>query len=178
MAGSATITINPLPTLYLVTGGGNYCSGGTGVHVGLSGSTIGVNYQLIVGGLPSGSPMPGTSVAIDFGAQTTAGSYSVLATNTTAGCSQLMTGTATIVINPLPAAHNITGGGNYCPGGSGVHIGLNGSNAGINYQLMNGITPVGAPLAGTGSPLDLGRKLRLVPIRLSVLILRLPVQEI
>ena len=34
------------PTLYSVTGGGPYCSGGSGVAVGLSNSEIGVTYQI------------------------------------------------------------------------------------------------------------------------------------
>src|ERR1019366_8779397 len=32
----ASIAVNPVPAAYTVTGGGNYCAGGTGVHVGLS----------------------------------------------------------------------------------------------------------------------------------------------
>ena len=67
MAGSVTITVNPLPAIYTVTGGGAYCSGGSGVPVGLSSSQVGVNYQLYLGGVPVGSPIAGTSIAISFG---------------------------------------------------------------------------------------------------------------
>jgi len=156
MAGSATITINPLPVVYTVTGGGSYCAGGTGIHVGLSGSNTGINYQLVNGSTAVGSPVPGTGSALDFGALTAAGTYTVYAVNAATGCNSGMTGSAIVVINPLPNIDSVTGGGNYCPGGTGVHVGLNTSTVGVNYQLLRGTTTIGAPLAGTGSGLDFG----------------------
>jgi hypothetical protein len=157
MTGSVTININALPALFTITGGGNYCAGGSGLAIGLSGSSIGVSYQLLNGGVPSGAPMSGTVLALNFGLRTAAGNYTILGTNTTTGCSATMTGSATIVVNSLPVAFNVTGGGSYCLGGTGVSIGLSGSNTGTNYQLYNGTVAVGAPLAGsTGSTLDFG----------------------
>ena len=44
-----TITVNPTPTIFTVSGGGAYCSGGLGVDIILSGSETGVNYQLYNG---------------------------------------------------------------------------------------------------------------------------------
>ncbi len=156
MLGSATITINPLPTAFSVTGGGGYCAGGSGVVVGLGNSTVGVNYQLFVGASAVGGPVAGTGSALNFGLQTTAGTYTVVATNTTTGCVNTMTGSATVTINPLPGVFTVTGGGSYCSGGTGVSVGLSGSASGINYQLMLGASPVGAAMAGTGSALDFG----------------------
>jgi hypothetical protein len=52
--------------------------------------------------------------------------------------------------------YNVTGGGGYCVGGNGVDVGLAGSVNGISYQLYNNGSPVGDPVAGTGSPLDFG----------------------
>ena len=96
------ITVNPLPTPCTVTGGGNYCSGGPGVHVGLSCSVTGLSYQLLLGGVAVGSPLAGTGLPLDFGLQTAAGTYTVIATNSTTGCSGPMSGSATIGINPAP----------------------------------------------------------------------------
>ena len=155
MTGSVTIGTYPLPVVFNVTGGGNYCSGGTGVNAGLSGSVAGVNYQLWNGGAPLGT-MPGTGLPINFGLQTIAGTYTVKATNATTGCTITMSGSATIGINPLPALHTVTGGGNYCAGGTGVHIGLNGSDMGTNYRLYNTSGPVGSIVAGTGYAIDFG----------------------
>jgi len=124
MSGSATIGTNPLPASFNVTGGGGYCSGGTGVHIGLSGSATGINYQLMQGSTPVGAPSSGTGALVDFGIFTTPGTYSVVASNTSTTCSATMSGTATVVINALPTAYAVIGGGNYCVGGSGSPLGL------------------------------------------------------
>ena len=154
MTGTATITINPLPTIFAVTGGGSYCAGGTGVHVGLSNSTVGVSYQLYDGATLMNT-MAGTGAALDFGLETAAGTYTVLATNTTTFCTNNMSGSATVVINPLPTAYTVTGGGAYCAGGTGVHVGLSNSDLGINYQLYDGATLI-TTVAGIGGALDFG----------------------
>lgn len=156
MTGSVTVVINPLPVAYTISGGGNYCSGGVGLNVYLSNSDIGTNYQLFVGGVPTGSAVAGTGTLLDFGLQTTAGLYSVVATNTVTGCVNNMAGSATVVIDPLPVVYNMTGGGHYCAGATGVNVGLSSSDAGINYQLFIGGTPTGGPVAGTGSALIFG----------------------
>jgi len=156
MTGTATVGLYPLPTVYNVTGGGNYCTGGAGVNVGLNNSAIGVSYQLMLGTAPTGAPMAGTGGSLSFGPQITAGPYTVVATNTTTGCVKTMNGTANVGLNALPATFNVTGGGNFCAGGTGVHIGLSNSATGIKYQLMNGSTAVGSPMSGTGSALDFG----------------------
>ena len=156
MSLSADVTINPLPSVFFVHGGGSYCAGGTGVDVSLSGSNTGINYQLYNNGIMIGSVMTGTGSSLDFGMQTNAGYYTVIASDASTSCPKLMSDTARIRINPLPVNYNITGGGTYCPGGTGVTVGLNGSNTGINYQLYIGTSTIGAPLAGTGSALDFG----------------------
>jgi uncharacterized protein YjdB len=159
MSGTVVVSVNPLPGLYTVSGGGSYCAGGAGLHVLLSGSTIGINYQLFNGVTPVGAPIPGSSAAIDFGLLTGAGTYTVVATDVTTGCTATMTGSATILVNALPVLHAVTGGGSYCPGGSGLAIGLDGSNTGTNYQLYIGASPSGAPVAGnTGFPITFGLK--------------------
>lgn len=156
MTGSVTINTNPLPVAYAVTGGGSYCSGGTGVHVGLLSSTPGNTYQLYVAGSPVGVGVAGTGSALDFGVQTLAGNYTVKATDNVTGCVSTMLGSATISINTLPAVYIVTGGGNYCVGGLGLHVGLTGSQTGVDYQLFNGGLMVGAPMSGTGAALDFG----------------------
>ncbi|MCF8449495.1 MAG: Ig-like domain-containing protein, partial [Taibaiella sp.] len=156
MTGSATVVINPLPAIHSVTGGGNYCAGGSGVTVGLSSSATGINYQLYNGASAAGSPVAGTGAAISFGSQTAAGTYTVVATNASTSCTSNMTGSAVVVINPLPTVQTVTGGGSYCTGGSGVNVGLNGSATGINYQLYNDASPTGSAVAGTGSAITFG----------------------
>ncbi len=155
-AGNATVTINSLPTAYTLTGGGSYCATGAGVDVALSGSQTGVSYQLYNGVLPVSTPLSGTGFSIDFGMQTASGIYTVVATNTTSLCNNGMTGQDTITVNPLPTVFTVTGGGAYCTGGPGVHVGLSGSQSGVSYQLYAGGASVGSPVAGTGGILDFG----------------------
>ena len=155
----STIAVSVIssPSAYSVTGGGSFCSGDTtGVHIGTSGSDAGVNYQLFYGITPTGSPVAGSGTALDMGSYATAGGYTILATDATSGCSTSMTDSALLIANPKPTAYLVTGGGHYCADGTGVAVGLSNSDYGIDYQLFNGTTAVGSPLAGTASPLDFG----------------------
>lgn len=101
-SGAGVLTLNQLPFAFNVTGGGAYCVGANGVPVGLSLSSTGVNYQLLLNGVNTGNPLAGTGGAISFGNKTTAGVYTVVAYNATTGCTQPMTGSVTVTVNPLP----------------------------------------------------------------------------
>ena len=74
----------------------------------------------------------------------------MVATDATTGCTSNMSGSVIVSINPLPTVYNVTGGGAYFSGGSGVPIGLSGSQSDVNYQLYNGASAVGSPVNGTG----------------------------
>ncbi|MGI8599779.1 MAG: beta strand repeat-containing protein, partial [Chitinophagaceae bacterium] len=52
-----------------------------------------------------------------------------------------------------PTIFNVTGGGVYCAGGSGVSINLSGSQSEFTYQLFNGTTAIGNAVSGTGNAL-------------------------
>lgn len=153
MTGSVTIGINPLPVVYTVTGGGNYCFGGSGVHVGLNNSSTGTTYTIT-----GGPSVAGSNSGVDFGLMSTAGSYNVTAVIDATGCTNTMAGTAVVGVNPLPTTYSVIGGGAYCQGGAGSEILLDNSDAGISYQLYMGTTAVGPVVAGTGSgsPLSFG----------------------
>ncbi len=146
------VTINAAPTPFNVTGGGSYCSGGTGVHIGLDGSAPGVSY-VVHSGSASFTPVIGTGGTLDLGLYTVAGTYTVTGA---LSCTSTMTGSAVITITPLPALFTVSGGGTMCPGSAGFHIILSGSVAGVSYQLYNGSTSIGSPLPGTGLSLDFG----------------------
>ncbi len=157
MSGIATIAINPLPLVYMVTGGGSYCPGGAGVHVNLNYSNTGVNYQLYRGSSPIlGALIAGSDAGLDFGLQTVAGTYSVVAIDASSSCSSNMSGSVNVSINSLPAPHSVTGGGNYCAGSVGLHVGLNGTNVGTRYQLFYSSAPIGTSINGTGAAIDFG----------------------
>lgn len=155
-------TVNALPGLFTVTGGGSYCAGGTGVAIGLSGAATGISYQLYNGAATAGSPVVGGTTAFSFGTFTTAGTYTVLATNPVTGCQRAMTGSANVVINPLPATitgtpvvcvasttslANTTAGGTWTSSATGIATvgaatgvvtGVAGGTATISYTLATG----------------------------------------
>jgi hypothetical protein len=63
----------------------------------------------------------------------------------------------TIYIASAPQVFNVTGGGNYPYGGTGVHIGLSGSEGYYSYYLyLNGGTNYVASKPGNGNPIDFG----------------------
>jgi len=121
MSGSANVISNPLPKSYIVTGGGAYCNGGTGIQVGLSSSETGVNYQLILNNTNIGNPIQGTGSAIDFGYQTGVGTYSAIGINALTACSNLMNGNATVTLSASPTAPaTISGTNSLCAGSTTI----------------------------------------------------------
>ena len=156
MNGSSIILVNPLPTIFNVTGGGVSCSSGSGVSVGLSSSQTNVNYQLRLNNSPIGNSVSGTGSALNFGLQTASGTYSVIATNVTTSCSASMANPVSITSASSPTVYQLSGGGAVCLGGVGMPINLSGSQTGSTYLLFNSSGSTGVNISGTGNPLAFG----------------------
>ncbi len=155
---TVVVTVNALPTVYDVAGGGTYCAGGPGLPVGLSDSEAGVNYQLKRNGTNVGAPVAGTGAGISFGNQTLAGTYTVEATlQANTACTSIMNGSVDIIITDLIMTDVITHSPDFCMKDPGPVVGLSGSKVGVSYQLQTGAgANLGAPVAGTGSPIFFG----------------------
>lgn len=69
---------------------------------------------------------------------------------------QTCTETHAIVVVIQPSLFHMTGGGNVVPGGSGVAVGLSGSEVGVVYKLMKNGQYSGTNKAGTGSAISFG----------------------
>ena len=155
MSGSAHVTVAQSPNVFTVTGGGLFCVGGVGVVVGLSGSQPGVSYQLKKDGVNVGAAVVGTGSTLDFGLQTSLGTYTVEASKTTTSgarinvemgvipsvtCTATMSGSATVA-HDLPTA-TITGAATVCKGASPVVLTFTGANGvgnyTFNYQINGG----------------------------------------
>jgi len=96
--GYVTITYTKTctdPTIYTVSGGGSYCSGGGGKTITLSGSQSGVTYQLYKDAVAYGGTFGGTGSAIS-GSFTDEGYYTVKATTAGGYCDMPMSGGAAI----------------------------------------------------------------------------------
>lgn len=140
-------------TTFNVNGGGAFCSGDSGVTVGLSGSEVGVDYQLRVNSVAVGTAVPGTGAALSFGLQTGAGAYTVQASNTTSGCVGLMAGNASVIVNTAPSIGSQPSTANPAVGAS-ASLTVTATGGGLSYQwrrdgtnLVNGGNISGATSA-------------------------------
>ena len=115
--GVALVTVNQLPQIFnLSATNPHFCEGGVGDTLLLSGSEVGVNYQLKSGLTNVGLPVNGTGAVIKFIGITLAGApLNVIATNQTTLCSRPMNGTVSLIQDPLPlAAGTISGSSAIC----------------------------------------------------------------
>ena len=144
MSGSVTVTLGALPVVYIVGGGGTHCDTTTCPHITLSGSDIGVTYKLMC----SGSVVltrTGTGAAIDFGAECTNCTYSVVATNDATGCSNTMTGTA-VVSSGTPCP--ITGATVICVGSTSTLSACTGCRWASSTPAVISIDPCSGVVTG------------------------------
>lgn len=136
--GTLPITILPSPTVYNVSGGGEYCVDAKNLKVTLSNSQTGVSYQLLKDGNPDGSPVAGidnTSITLPLGTLVSGTStYTVLATNIK-GCTSTMSGSAVFTFHVLPAG---TLTADYTAVCEGETINFTATDGYDNYIFLNG----------------------------------------
>jgi hypothetical protein len=134
MSGSATVVAPSYPQDFTVSGGGTMCSGDPGLPIFLSSSQNGASYQLLRDGVPVGTPLTGPFVQLTWPNQTLPGLYTVRASRF-GSCDAIMSGSATISVNPSPTLFTISGGGGYCLGSSAT-VNLDASELGVGYQII------------------------------------------
>jgi len=149
-SASTSVTVNPSPVKYNVTGGGNYCSNASGLVIGLDNSDTGINYQLINRSGSIGTSVAGNSGnAITFGLQTTANAdtFSVVATDVANSCFDTTMSGATIItaIPSVTPSVSITGnpGNSICAGTSVTFTALPVNGGKPSYQWTKNGSPVG-----------------------------------
>ena len=136
-----TITVYPLPIVYNVTGPVFYCFGASGVTLTLSGSQIGVSYQLYNNAAPDGAGRPGTGSSMTW-TNLTSGTYTVKASNLTTLCVNDMNGSLTVAENPDVVINSITTVLPNCFGSSDgvIVINASGGTGTYLYSINNGST--------------------------------------
>ena len=93
---TTSVVINPLPTIYTVSGTGVICSG-IASPITLSGSTVGINYKLAAIGF-FGSVLAGTGSALVFTPPSNIlATYTIEAINAATGCKVLMAGSVSTI---------------------------------------------------------------------------------
>jgi len=155
--------------------GGNGAAGNTATHGGGGGSSggatgAGSNGNLSVGGIaPAGGGNGGNGylATTDFpsgngtdGNKPGGGGGGALSNTGSGNFVGGDGGDGQVIITfcVIPTAYNVTGGGSYCANGSGVPVGLNGSNTGISYQLYRDGLATGSAINGTGGALSFGNQ--------------------
>jgi hypothetical protein len=120
--GSATITVDPLPSASLTVSGSSTLCSGSGTNISVALSETGVNYQLrnSAGNVNVGPAVAGDGATIDLptGSLSSTTTFNILATNTTTNCSVQLSGGAAVTINPLPQG-SLTANGPFCGSGAG-----------------------------------------------------------
>jgi PKD domain/Ig-like domain CHU_C associated/PKD-like domain/SprB repeat/CHU_C Type IX secretion signal domain len=101
LSSTVTITTNPLPVQYTLTGPEYYCFGAaTGVTLTLSDSELDVFYQLMNGAVPVGGAVLGTGSSLTW-TNNFDGSYFVAATrDAVPACTETMAGVVNVSANP------------------------------------------------------------------------------
>lgn len=121
---------------YYFTSNASYCSGTSGASLSLNSSQSGVNYQLKFGGSNVGSAISGTGGSIAWSNLTSAGTYNVVATKTSTGCSRQLPSSATVSILPASVGGSISGGLTACGSASGS-VTLSGHTGTIHQWEQN-----------------------------------------
>lgn len=133
------------PEEYNFIGGGGYCEGGAGRELILEGSETGVDYELFLDDVSTGTIIPGTGSSLSFGFHTTVGFYTVI--GYTDHCTEDMPGENYVFVQPLPGQPGSPSGPeSVCNGDTTVYTTSGASNA-DNYNWT-----VDPPGAGTLIP--------------------------
>ncbi|MFD2245773.1 T9SS type A sorting domain-containing protein [Pontibacter ruber] len=120
-----------------------------------------MSYNWTVGTAPNAKTYTTTTPSLTITADNSfaPGTYpvSVLLSNT---CETINMDLGSLTIKAAPQLFTLSGNGSYCTSSNpdGVEVTLNGSEIGVNYQLMLGSNPIGAPMAGTGNALNFGKQ--------------------
>ena len=102
-----SITVNPLPGVFNVTGTATICAGDSTL-IGLDGSENDIRYDLFRDGVLVDS-VAGDGNPIVFSAVGTAGTYTVAAQDTATTCGAVMTGSAVVTVTPVPGDPTVFG---------------------------------------------------------------------
>jgi len=139
---TVTVTVNPSPTASISQLNLEICRGSSTTLTASGGST----YLWNPGGATTAAIVVSPVVNTNYTAI-------VIAAN---GCSDFKT--VSIGVNDSPTLYNVTGGGSFCAGGTGVAVGLSGSQNGVNYQLKLNGANIGSTFAGNGAALSFGNQ--------------------
>ncbi|KAA3437837.1 Ig-like domain-containing protein [Rufibacter hautae] len=150
------------PTTFNVTPPTQTICSGQAASIALSGSQVGVSYQIYLGASPVGNIVEGTGGALTLstGAITTGGTYTIVATNTCGG-RVTMTGNSVVTVNPIPTSFAVTPTTQAICFNTAATLTLAGSETGVSYQVQiynpatGAYANTGSAVTGTGSAINI-----------------------
>jgi hypothetical protein len=151
LSGTSVVTVNPIPATPTINPVGplTVCEGTAAIVLT---SSAGSGNQWYKDGA---SILGATATTLNITtAPGNSGSYTVI--STVSGCASLVSAATSITINPLPLTTPIvTPATPTICSGSTVTVNVAGSQAGINYELFDGVTSLSSTIAGTGGAINL-----------------------
>ncbi|MBI9052166.1 MAG: hypothetical protein JEY96_00015 [Bacteroidales bacterium] len=144
----------PLPTATFISSDISICAGqSTNLQIGLTGAP---NWTVTIeeGGDSYIFPPQATS-PLTFSVDS-AGTYTITAISDMNGAGVVFGNDVIVTVAPVPALQAINGGGTYCQGASGLAIGLDGSELGVNYHLVDPLSATVSVVAGSGGAISFG----------------------
>jgi hypothetical protein len=149
MSITVAVMVYPFPTDKTVSAASSSVCSGNATNILVATSQSGVNYQLRDNATNAavGSAVTGTGGTINLptGILTSATTFNVLATNSSAACSVQMSSTATVTVTALPT---VTISTNYCIGGGKVRLTSSSQNS---YLWSTGATTQTIDVATAGN---------------------------
>ncbi|MEO1049199.1 MAG: gliding motility-associated C-terminal domain-containing protein [Bacteroidota bacterium] len=159
MNGSLTVNFATPPAVQnITTASPQTICFSEGLNIDLDGSEVGVTYEILINGAPSGITEAGTGAALTIavpGSTFADGDVVTVRGFIGLGCLTNMNGSVTINVNTDPIIQNITTPAilSICNTDDAI-IDLDGSEVGVNYEVLINGTPSGVIEAGTGGPLN------------------------
>ena len=143
VSGTASVTVNPLPTATIASSVSSVCKDGTVPTITFTGSGATspyvFRYTLNSGASQTVTTTTGNSVSVNVPVNA-ANSYTYALTGVTessvTGCSNIVSGTASLTVNPLPTATIASSVTSVCKDGTAPTITFTGSGATAPYVFM------------------------------------------
>ncbi|TAH41369.1 MAG: hypothetical protein EYC69_08780, partial [Bacteroidetes bacterium] len=157
VSNTAVLTIEIQSDGGNVVGDANACANvnsGTMSLINEVGSVL--KWQSSVSPFTTWSDITNTTLSHNYSNLTVTTKFRAIVKNGT--CPNDTSSLGTITVYPALVQYSITGSNSYCAGGSGVVLGLSGSELDVDYQFFRNSIAIGSPLAGTGSALSFGNQ--------------------
>jgi PKD repeat protein len=156
-----TVMVSTQPSVPATpTGSTSICQDAPNTVYNTTGATPATSYTWEISPYTAGYLIPnGTSCAVDW-SNTFTGTAELKVSAANNGCQGLWSANLDIEVNPSPQLFSITGSGTYCgTGGTGIAIGLDGSQTGLDYTLYLDGTATTTVVPGMNGPISFGNQM-------------------